>query len=566
MFLFKNKRIESILVIMIRIGFSITLMIYFQSLSYSGELRASAGVSTEIVVQHIETKEAPKVSIDATNIIIKPFASLSYQAKDFDVFFQGTNNQVRRKLENETTTQDFTEYNYSGNFDIVDKVLSFRASGNRSYRNNAINSFLVDDFLLNADSLNKVSTDRSSLQLNIRRGEFYGLSATTSYSTTTSDLSNTSEPDDSIFKNESYQLSFNAVTGESFERARVVLSGNTQYLKRNNGQDFVSQRASISSDIEAYGDFGFTLNGSYENNEIKTDFNTENNGLREFYSFGAGLIWQPRDDRYIKVLLNRSYTSSLIDDESDDEDSFLSYNINWAFSARTSIQGNFTRRFFGDAGNLSFLHRTKNWRSSVTYTEIVSSTSQLRNSNDVGLFICENGSSNITDCRLSETLEPELEQGEVLQPFAVQNLAINDRIILRKSLTAQTAVTRRRTTLSLTGTRSEDEEIEINRIFDVNTIRANLSFSLTRNTSLQYRYTYAQTERDQDGELESATTQEHSIEMSRRVSERFSTSLGLRYLDREGEINRGNQSFRGLNGPLTDRRITFRISYNLGNR
>ena len=540
------------------------LFVSTQTIVLAGDIIVDAGVSLELVDQQINTKDDPKQEIAVINKIVKPYASLSYKAKAFEAFFKGTNNQVRRELDTETTKQDFMEYQYSGKYDIVKNVLSFEASGLRSYRSNNFNSFLVDDFLLNGDSLNKVTSDRANLELNVRRGEIYGLTASSSYSRINSGQRINNVVDESVFDNESYSLSLNAISGKNLEGARINLSSSLRNSKRGTGQDFVSQLVSLSTDIDAYGDFGITLNGTYENNEIKTDFDAPNNGLREFYSVGAGLIWQPQSNRKIDILWNRSFTESEVEGADDEEDDFLSYNINWAFSGRTSLQASFNRRFFGNAGNLSFRHQTRNWRSSISYTEIVSSSSQLINSSEVGLFICENGSTNIADCRLSDTLEPDLQTGETLQPLVVQNFGLNDRIILRKSLSAQTAVTRRRTTLSLTGTKAEDEEIENDRIFNTTTINTGLAFSLSQNTKIQYNFRYSTVELDEEGELESATTKVHSLELSRKISKRFSTALSASYLDRNGEVTRGTPSLRGLNGPLTDRRITFRISYSLG--
>ena len=530
----------------------------------AGDITTNAGLSTELIDQQIKTKEDPIRTIDATNIIIKPFASLQYQAKSLNFFFKGTNNNVRRTLDSETVTQNFTEYNYNGSYDIVENLLMVSAYGLRGYSSNSLNSYLVNDFLLNSESLNKIESDGASLALNVRRGEFFGLSSTTTYRHTKSELNNSSVPDDTVFESENYGLTLNGITGENLDGARINLSSAFQYSKRGLGQDFISQQIGLAGDFEVYGDFGISLNANYENNEFKQDLETANNGLREFYSYGAGLIWQVRNDRYLKVLLNSSVTASLVDGEQDEEDTFLSYDINWAFSQRTSLQGSFTRRFFGNAGNLSFKHRLKNWRSSVDYTEVVSTNSRLDNSNNIGLFICENGSTDIADCRLSDGLEPDLEQGEVLQPFLLQNPVINDRVVIRKSLSAQTAVTRRRTTLSLTATRSENEEVEVSSIISTSVIRASLDFALSNNTNLQYSYSFANSELEREAEIENAITKRHNIELRRQLTSKFNVALGFSHLDRNGEISRGTQSFRGLDGPLTDRRITFRISYDLG--
>jgi uncharacterized protein (PEP-CTERM system associated) len=539
-------------------------LVTINTVALAADVSVNAGLSAELVDQQIKTKESPKQTIDATNIIVRPFASLQYQTKSLNFFLKGTNNNIRKKLDNETITQNFAEYSYSGSYDIVENLLLLSAYGSSRYSSNSLNSFLVDDFLLNSDSLNKIESDSASLALNVRRGKFYGLSSTTSYTHINSRLNNTLSPDDTVFESENYGFTFEAVTGENLDGARISLSSVMQYSKRGFGQDFISQQIGLAGDFEVYGDFGISVNANYENNEFKQDVETVNNGLREFYSYGAGIIWQPRSDRYLKVLLNNSVTSSLIDGEQDEEDTFLSYNVNWAFSQRTSLQGSFTRRFFGNAGNLSFNHRLKNWRSSINYTEVVSSNSRLINSNNVGLFICENGSTDIADCRLSDTLEPDLGQGEVLQPFVIQNPIINDRIVIRKSLTALAAVTRRRTTLSLTASRSENEEVEVNSILSTSVIRASLDFSLGNNTKLQYSYSFANSEFERDGDLEDAITKRHNIEFRRQLTSKFTAALGLSHLDRNGEISRGTQSLRGLSGPLTDRRLTFRISYDLG--
>ncbi len=540
-----------------------TFALCISNLVSANELDFFAGATASYIDQTTESKDQD-ITINANNTLVTPFVALVYDGRDLQLNARVTNNHVYRKLENESVSQDFTEYNYSGTYRIIDNVLSVSFNGLENFRSNALDSFLVDDFLLNADSLNKVKSNNASLNLNLRRNEIIGLSAITSYNKTSSTIDLASLQDPSIFQNETYGLSFNMISGTNLTGVRITLAGNARYSKRDSGQDFVSQTVNLNIDTAIFDSLALAVNGFYENNEIKTDFELPFDSLREFHSYGAGLIWQSAIDRMIEVTLNRSSTNSQLEDGEDETDTFIGYSVNWAFSTRTRLQGSYTRRFFGDAGNLSFRHQLRNWRSSINYSEVVSSTSQLINSQNTGLFVCDSGSNDFSSCRLSDDLEPDLNAGEVVVPLTIPTLDLNDRIIIRKSLTAQTAVSRRRTTLSITGSVSEDEEVEINRIFDVQSLSMLLNFQVSQRSSISVSNLYSEREQDRSGELQQATTRRQELRYNRRISNNFTTALALTYLKRDGEVNRGFEDFRGINGSLTDRRISFSLSYTFG--
>ncbi len=538
----------------------------FHGSAMAGDVRLKAGVQAEYVIQEINDKDENKV-IDANNIIVRPYGAVSYKTRDLDLQVRGTHNQVRRELSNETVTQNYTEYDYNGNYKIINNVLDLQLSGVRNYQSAGLNSFLVDDFLLNGESLNKVESDRASLNLNVRRGDFFGLSSGVFYNNTTSDYGNSRAVDtDTLYTNETYGMNMGLVSGESLDGAVINLVGNANYSKRSPGLDFASQFASLSSNIELYKNLGLALNATYDNNEIKTEVDTPTNGLREFYSYGAGFSWESGNSRSVRVLLNKSVKPSQLENEEDEKDTFLSYNIDWAFSERTLLQANISKRFYGNSGNFLLSHSLKNWRSSIVYSEVVSSSSQLVSRQGVGLFICEDGSTSIADCFLSDTLEPELELGQTLQPIVVQNFGLSDRVIIRKSVTAQTAVTRRRTTLFIFATKSEDEEVEINRIYDTTTFGLKLAFNISQKTSLEIGHNYSKVELGEAIEPQESTTKVLSLEFKHELTRRLNAAFGYRYLDRDGELNRGGQSLRGVSGALTDNRITFRITYAFGSK
>jgi uncharacterized protein (PEP-CTERM system associated) len=541
------------------------ILLFIAHASTAGEVKFSASLDAEAIEQQINVVDGD-VDIGSSNQIIRPIASIRYISRDLNAFLQGTHNHVRRQLDGSNNIQDYPSLSYTGSYDVVKGLLSLNAGGSQSYRNEGVNTFLLDDFLLNGDNLNKVTSHRASATLSLPRGKYFGLDSTAEYSKNKSDNNNqNSSSVGSLFDSQGYTLSLSALSGKRIRGIRSILTGNLNFVKRSSQEDFFSQRANLSNDIKVYKQLGIALNASYENNELKSDTDTSFDGFREFYSIGAGLVWQATVNRSIEIAWNRSYTEPVGGIGETEDKNFISYDINWAFSDRTSIQGQFTRRFFGDAGNLSIIHQLRNWRSSLTYNETVNSTSQLANRSDQALFICEGGSTNIADCLLSDSLSPDLEQGQVLQPIVVQSFGLNDRIILNKSLTAQTAVTRRRTTISLTGTKSEIEELEFDRVIDTANIRFQVAFKLSNRTGLSISSNYSVAEFVNTGEQQKQTTREQSIELTRQLSERFTVAINLRHLDRKGEAIIGNNAnFGGLNGPLTDNRATFKVSYKFG--
>ncbi|MGK0370084.1 MAG: hypothetical protein ACJAW1_000322 [Glaciecola sp.] len=538
-------------------------MLVFANLAMAGDVKLDTGIDVEWVEQRVKLLEND-TNIDSSNQILKPFAQVAYVGRDIRASFEGTYNYVHRQLDGET--QNYPELSYSADYDVVAGLLNISARGAQNYRSEGINSFLVDDFLLNGDNLNKTTTQQAAATLTLPRGRYFGLNSSASYRKNSSERNeNNTSSAGSLFDSQSYGLSFSALSGKRIRGIRSNITGNFNYVQRSNNQDFVSQSLNFSNDINVYKQLGLAINASYENNELKTDADESFDGFREFYTIGAGIVWQSGDNRFLKALLNRSFTEPVGGIGDTEEDSFISYDVNWRFSNRTSVRGGFTKRFFGDAGNVDITYKLRNWRSSISYRESVNTNSQLANNTDDALFICPGGSTNIADCTLSDTLNPELETGETLQPIAVQNFDLNDRVVLNKNLTAQTAVTRRRTTLSLTGIKSQVEELEFDRVFDTESIKLQLSFNISARSNLSLAYNYSSIESVNSAEREDQTTREQSVNLTRKLTKRFSASISLRHLKRVGDLNRNNVSFRGLNGPLTDKRLTFRVSYNFGN-
>jgi uncharacterized protein (PEP-CTERM system associated) len=532
----------------------------------AGQLFLDAGVDLERVEQDILVENENR-DVDSSSNIIKPYLALIYEGPKFEALFQGTHNHIQRELDGVDATQNFTSFNYTTSYDLIDNFLNFQLNGSQSYRSDGINTFLEQDFLLFGDELNKINSNSAILSLTLDRGQYFGLTGSATYSKQKSDPSSANSTRFSgLYDSENYGLNFNLQSGTKLEDTRLTLYGNLNNSKRQASQDYESQTFGFESDSKVISDFGVVFNGYYENNEITTDLDTERDGLREFYSFGAGLSWQPAMDRTLKVTWNRSFTESRIDPDEDDENSYLSYDINWAFSERTALQANLSKRFYGDSKMFSLTHQLRNWRSSVQYNETVTNSSQLINNAIPGLLICDGATGSIGNCSLSQNLNATLEPGQISQSLLIPNFELNDRVVLSKGWVVQSAITRKRTTLSLTASRTENEDLEIDSIYETDSLNATILVKLSRKTELELQQQYAKIDQTRDSIFAEETTKEQSIKLTHRLTRRFDAAVELSKLDREGELDRQNQSLVGLNGPLTDNRITFTISYNFGDR
>ena len=148
------------------------------SISHSSmaDVNINTGVEAEFVKQTVDDIDNDN-EIDSDNIIIRPFLSFGYDSRNVNLLFNVTLNHIHRSLEEESVTNNYTDWSYLGNYQLIDNLLYFQANGGQNYRARSANSFLVDDFLLNAENLNKNTFHSASLNLNIPTGNYIGLSA-----------------------------------------------------------------------------------------------------------------------------------------------------------------------------------------------------------------------------------------------------------------------------------------------------------------------------------------------------------------------------------------------------
>lgn len=542
------------------------LPLVLSTLVNAGEVNLQVGVEAEYTVQTVDDK-TQGTEIDSDNIIIRPFVSVSYDARDLDLLATATHNHVRRSLESEDVTNNYTDFNYLGRYQIVRNLLTLQVNGSQSYRSQAANSFLVDNFLLNAENLRKNRVNAASLNFNLPTGNYIGINAQVGANKINSENQTNEQVTDIDFRNintTSYNGNIQVESGRDLRPFLYDVNGSIRVSDRENQQDFESQVLNLRVGSNISSNFSLRVLGYYENNEISNDAvstNTEVSRLREFYSYGMGIAWQPSSNRFIELGLNRSTTKGQLGEE-DEEDDYVSIDMQWNFSSRTSVSANYARRFFGSSGSFRFAHNLRNWRSNISYSENVTTNSQLLLNQENGLLVCSNGSTDLADCSLSDGLDPsELGPGEVLVPFVTTDFELNDRVVLRKALTAQTSVDLRRTTLTASITQSNNEEVEVARDVETLTGRIGASLNVSARSTITASLLYSDIQRTLDVDVQVSKVKQASIEFERRLTRRFFASIGYSYLDRSGDVVGNAGGIQGINGPLTDNRITAEIRY-----
>lgn len=533
----------------------------YPSVSSAGQVTFNGGADAEFSNQSVGDIDNNR-TLESNNVVLTPFVSAIFDSRDIDFLVRASHSYVYRSLENENASNNFTNYNYSGQYQIIDNLLSVQVSGAQDFRAELANSFLVDNFLLNAENLRKTNTNFASVNFNLPTGNYIGANAQLSLGNSSVDADNANVGMGG-FNNNIMGGRAQIVTGRDFRPFFINFVASTNVVDRDVVQDLESNSADLTLSFDAFSDISLRLLGFYEDNSFSSNDAEVNQepATREFFRYGAAIAWSPALNRFIEIGINQSVSNSDSNPE-DDEDTFLSLNMQWAFSSRTNLSAGYTRRFFGESASFSFSHNLRNFRSSVTYSETLTTNSQLIISQEDGLLICANGSQDLSDCRLTDDLNTELGAGDIAIRTNFNVADLNDNVIVRKVLSAQSAVDLRRTTIVGTLTRSTNEQQDarnnllITTASLLGTLRASSRSTFTANLS------YSDLERTGDT-AQTSTVKRAELVYERDLSLRMSATLGLSYLDRKGGNLGGGNLAQGINGPLTERIIRLGVSYQL---
>jgi uncharacterized protein (PEP-CTERM system associated) len=518
----------------------------------------SAVVRTELIQQNVESDTL--ASQDLTTFSLRPQVTLSYQSSKVRGAFTSSVTHLERESETANQEQTFSEYTYSAQAELIDNVLGLGVNGALNFQNGQAGNFLVNDFVNDQGQLRRVRSNTVSLFGSSQNGDWIRGSGTASYTKVEAERNevlNNQALDSDIYAAQGQLRQGDEINGVVF--SLTGLYRNVDQNQASNLGDFKTRFVRATTDILLLGNWGLRFEAQHEANQISS-LNNNFVSARSFNSYGAGITYYRSENRFLSV----TYNTTEADIESQDGEGFIGVDLNWAFSARTSIAARYTRRFFGDSGLVSLRYNTKRLRSSLSYTEQVTTNSILQSSiQSLGTFVCPIGASQIGSCFQPDSLNFELDPGQEFAQFNQLNLEVNDNVILRKANNAQLGYSFSRLDVTLFSVFSE--EIFLDADAERRSLSGGmaLSYELGVHTSVNARFTYADIEAQGTtnsqvggffaGDSENTNA---SIGLSRRIGQRLSTNANFVYLNRTG-----NNINRAFGSNFTDRRITLGLSY-----
>ncbi len=523
------------------------------SCSLYANVELSGSANADYIHQNVSSESLGNFSIDTLKIV--PTFNATYQSPTLSGAWSSKLTYLQRSNDISDGEQSYTEYSYGGQWTPLERLLVISASGALAYRNTSSANYLVSDFLSNSDSLSKTRSNRILAQLNIQQGDWVALNGVASYSDVASERS--SLVDGQALDNDTISLSGSASNGDKVKSVVWNVDGAYQNTDRaqNSSGSFITREGDAFLDALLYNDFGLRFAAQHEANQISNRDDTSST-VREYTSYGAGLVYRQSETRYIAVTFNRSNSSI----EEDDKD-FVGAEFSWALSSRTSIGATFGRRFYGDSASANIDYNSKHFRSSFAYSEEVTNTSRLLSDPEsLGVFVCPISSASISECFQPNSLSYSPTASEQLVEITSQNLEFDDSIILRKGANAQAGYSFSRLTLGLSWRYAEDDYLDQDRLRRTYSFGTSLAYSLGSYTTLSTNITFANIEQ-RSGDISARGETDNwnsSVSIQRELGRHLVTSLQVTVLDQSGDLNFGIAQF-GNN--YKDRRITASLTY-----
>ncbi|GFD66847.1 hypothetical protein KUL106_01100 [Alteromonas sp. KUL106] len=521
------------------------------------KLDITANASAEGIFQDIDSEENGTFSF--TTLSVNPSVNAAYQSRTFNGLWQGKLTHLERDNSDLSREDTYGEYSYSANWAPFDEALVFQASGALSYQNAQAGNFLVSDFFTNADALAKTRSNRFGVSTTMSQGDWVRGTGQASYSDVASErnaLNNGFALD-----NDTYQLSGNLFNGDRAEYLIWNVSGSFQNTDRAVASegDFISRNASGFLDIHFLKNWALRVTGSHEGNQISGRNDTASL-VRKFNSYGAGLTYRQSSNRYISITANTTDS----DIESDDGETFVGLDLQWALSPRTSINANYGRRFFGETAGANISYNSKYLRTSFGYSEDVTNTSRLlANPENLGVFVCPVNSSGISSCFQPNSLNYVPNADEQFVQITSQNLEFNDDIIVRKSSNFQIGYDFSRVTLGMSWRYSEDDALDQDRLTRTYSVGSTLAYRIGSYTNVNASVNYANiTQRSEALDSGESDNWNATIGIDRTFGQTLEVSANINFVDRSGDLVNGAGTGNGFLGAnFTDRRVTLGITY-----
>ena len=516
---------------------SMSLSAFCQEFDISGALNAEGSV--------YKTKFGDNEATQTEAIVIRPSILGSYSSRGLSASIAASHSRIKRSVDtagvNDNTSQNFTNLRYTSDFTLIKNSLFLKLNGAQNYR--AVNQQQADfsDEILASEDLTRYKNNSAQLNFSIPNPIYLGFTLQSTYSKTQTDKSQAGQTG---VDGDNLGVSARLFQGKNIRPISFDISVQYNDTSRANFQNFESTRLRGDFGIPIIKEVEFIVTGNMEKNDSGQVQFTNRPNL-DSSSYGAGLRWIPNNGR------NLSLTYNQLDNDGNKTD-FLGVNINWAFSSRTGLDFDYGKRFYGDAYTFNFRHSLKSIRTSVSYSENVTTFSRLNaSSNDInGIFVCEFGSTELTDCFQPGSLDYQLQVGQEFRASTEIDTDISEEVLFRKSGTATIGYDKRKIKMSINAIYQRTEYLESNRLSTNRSLRFNFTYALGRRTNINFASAVSRNQFSELGEPDTTIT--NSINFKRNLGRYLNMNISARLLDRESD---------NLGRDASDKRLTVGLNY-----
>lgn len=443
---------------------------------------------------------------------------------------------------------NFTDYTFDAELNAIDNVLRLNARGTQTYQNTDTNNALINDEVFSSQQLAKIRRGSVGAIFTLPNPDYFNFSLAGNLSKVETDR--TALGNNSI---DSDNTNITAVLQQGDEVKRVSWNITAEHTDTNGTgrNDIVSKTIDGVGYIGLADEWRFVVTGREESNELKSDQVDSTRNL-DYSSAGIGLSYFQDRGRFIDLTYNVSSRQEV--EGGQERDKFIGLNFNWRFSSRTSVQGNYGKRFYGRSGSFRLNHRIKKLKTNISYEENLTTFSRLvAGDTFTGSFVCAVGAIDITQCFQPATANYELQPGEQFNNFDFTIPEINEEALLRKSLSIGTGYQFRHLKANLSIRNTDTEYVDSQRSEQSLNINLALSMQFGRKSTLSWTNGYSEFDRDVQGVFgDDDSTWTTSLNYNYKVNRDLSTRVGFQYTNRNSPV---------LTQDFTSRRITLSMVY-----
>jgi len=349
----------------------------------------------------------------------------------------------------------------------------------------------------------------------------------------------------SLTDSHQHQISLSLNNGDYFKDSYWSLSAHhsiINYAPQHNTQRAQQQLSNYQAELGQAIAYDISFFAQYFNEDY--DVNERSSSPLASSSYGAGLRWQPSSHSYFKLAYNWSLN--------DLNSNFISANINWQPSLRTSLSLSSSKRYFGDAYEAKFNHRHKRIQTNISYTESVTNYQIASSNNSSSHFICPNTPTyTFSQCTLATSTTPSLGTGQQLIPYDHFSGELNNNTYLSKQWNIGVSYRFRRANFQLTYYNTNQAQIDSLDHNNRERLSINTSYQTSRRSSFNLSAHHEKYQHLDSNVLVSEYREElYTLSHKRSLINKLSLSVAIMNRQRESTIAVNNFSENRVNFSL----------------